>query len=306
VAQFLFGAAPEFHATNKNPLMDIPRDDYQQPSASPSHNPSTEPTAPRSHAPTPVPSMTPTYCTENVTIVAGVSDFVEWSKVGTNGVTGNVTVPAGTYTLEDLAVTWSALTLKASTGATYGLVVVLNTDNHTYTFGLDTSDVVWKMPSVTNKAFWNAIGHEYKVTGALTQSSPQTTTLSLGCAPTPAPATEPYKAVIFMMLNGACDTYNLLVPHSQCDSNKVNAQYTSVRGDVALDMDELLQVGEAHCAREHRNIKPDGTAYCVANFRSTYRTARSRVTSLEYTLRSHTCKGYTRQKRRLLSRTSVR
>ena len=45
------------------------------------------------------------------------------------------------------------------------------------------------------------------------------------------------------MLNGACcDTFNMLVPHSGCDSNNVASQYTSVRGDVALDLDTLLQI----------------------------------------------------------------
>ena len=59
-----------------------------------------EPTLPRSHAPTPFPSVAPSYCAANVSIVAGESDFVAWTKLGGSGVTGNVTVPAGTYTLE--------------------------------------------------------------------------------------------------------------------------------------------------------------------------------------------------------------
>ena len=64
---------------------------------------------------------------------------------------------------KDLAATWSTLTAKASTGATYGLSVTLNLDNHTYTFGLDDDDAQWKMPGWSNKGFWNAIGHEFTV-----------------------------------------------------------------------------------------------------------------------------------------------
>ena len=243
VAQFLIASAPEFHASNKNRLSGIPRSEYEVPTAAPSQPPSFKPTVPRSHAPTPTPTMAPSYCAVNVSIDTS-SDMVLWSRLGANGATANVTVPHGFYSLETLAAAWSALTVRASDGTMWGLDVKLDADNHTYKFGFDEAwtSGKWVMKGTANKGFWNAIGHDYKTAGSLSNTAPTTSELSLGCAPAPTPVTAPYKAIVFLFLNGACDSYNMLVPHSQCDANKVNEQYTSVRGDVALTMDELLQI----------------------------------------------------------------
>ncbi|GMH88299.1 hypothetical protein TrST_g6936 [Triparma strigata] len=54
-----------------------------------------------------------------------------------------------------------------------------------------------------------------------------------------------YKAVVTVFLNGACDSYNLLVPHSECnggDGHDLQDQYQTVRTDVALTKAELLQI----------------------------------------------------------------
>jgi uncharacterized protein (DUF1501 family) len=54
---------------------------------------------------------------------------------------------------------------------------------------------------------------------------------------------RPYKNIVIVYMNGGCDSYNLLVPHSGCTSGKVDyQQYLDVRTNVALTKDELLQI----------------------------------------------------------------
>merc|ERR1712157_375265 len=53
--------------------------------------------------------------------------------------------------------------------------------------------------------------------------------------PSPEPSQEPYKAVIFLLLAGGMDSYNMLVP--QCEPYKSN--YKAKRGIIALNDDEL-------------------------------------------------------------------
>jgi len=58
---------------------------------------------------------------------------------------------------------------------------------------------------------------------------------------------RPYKAVVVVFLHGGIDSFNLLVPHSQCTSNNgkdMYAEYAAVRTNVALAKGDLLQVDE--------------------------------------------------------------
>ena len=57
-----------------------------------------------------------------------------------------------------------------------------------------------------------------------------------------ASASEPYRAIVFLMMVGGADTFNVLVPHSECGDNDLYAEYVEVRGDVALDFDDLLTI----------------------------------------------------------------
>ena len=57
----------------------------------------------------------------------------------------------------------------------------------------------------------------------------------------PAP-TKPYKAVVFLNLNGGCDSYNLLIPHSGCNGKDMYAHYKSVRGGLSVPKNDLLQI----------------------------------------------------------------
>merc|ERR1719266_2104152 len=56
--------------------------------------------------------------------------------------------------------------------------------------------------------------------------------------PTSPPVTSTdssYKAIVFLLLGGGCDSYNMLVPHSDCQYQKnMYQEYLDVRGDIAL------------------------------------------------------------------------
>lgn len=63
-------------------------------------------------------------------------------------------------------------------------------------------------------------------------------------APTPAPRVQtrrPYKAIVLLFLGGGCDSFNMLVPHSNCTGGGY-AQYANVRQDVALPKSSLLTI----------------------------------------------------------------
>lgn len=58
----------------------------------------------------------------------------------------------------------------------------------------------------------------------------------------PPPSGKGYKAVVFAMLSGGMDSYNVLVPHSGCPARDLYAQYANIRGELALSQSELLQI----------------------------------------------------------------
>ena len=54
-----------------------------------------------------------------------------------------------------------------------------------------------------------------------------------------------YKAIIVLFMHGGCDSYNLIVPHSECKERDMYQEYESIRGStlaLALHKDELLQI----------------------------------------------------------------
>jgi hypothetical protein len=64
--------------------------------------------------------------------------------------------------------------------------------------------------------------------------SPPKEVLSLG---------RPYKAVIVIFMNGGADSYNFLVPHSECNGKDLYQEYKDIRGEAALDKtDDLLLI----------------------------------------------------------------
>lgn len=60
-----------------------------------------------------------------------------------------------------------------------------------------------------------------------------------------------YKAIVVVFLEGGADTDNLLVPHSQCATSDLYADYVAIRKEAALPKASLLQVssppGEQPC-----------------------------------------------------------
>merc|ERR1719203_1460610 len=61
--------------------------------------------------------------------------------------------------------------------------------------------------------------------------------------PPPAkPPSNPFKAVVYLFLPGAIDSFNILVPHSGCTKD-MYAEYASVRGYIAIPPSKLLPIG---------------------------------------------------------------
>ena len=66
--------------------------------------------------------------------------------------------------------------------------------------------------------------------------------------------TRPFKAVVFLMLAGGMDSFNLIVPHSECKGGKdMYQEYRDVRTDIALPKEDLLEItvpsGQQVCSR---------------------------------------------------------
>eukprot|EP00615_Pteridomonas_danica_P005739 CAMPEP_0114339626 /NCGR_PEP_ID=MMETSP0101-20121206/7849_1 /TAXON_ID=38822 ORGANISM="Pteridomonas danica, Strain PT" /NCGR_SAMPLE_ID=MMETSP0101 /ASSEMBLY_ACC=CAM_ASM_000211 /LENGTH=1907 /DNA_ID=CAMNT_0001472645 /DNA_START=590 /DNA_END=6313 /DNA_ORIENTATION=- len=56
---------------------------------------------------------------------------------------------------------------------------------------------------------------------------------------------KPYKAVIYLYLDGAMDSFNLIVPHSNCQNQTYEdlyQHYVDIREELALTQDELLTI----------------------------------------------------------------
>ena len=80
---------------------------------------------------------------------------------------------------------------------------------------------------------------EYHTTGTVSNGR---TKKSYGSVPTKT--CKKYKAVVHLLLEGGMDSYNLLVPHSQCTPGKASSydDYATARGSVKLELDSLLPI----------------------------------------------------------------
>ncbi len=61
----------------------------------------------------------------------------------------------------------------------------------------------------------------------------------------------PYKAIVYLYLDGACDSFNLLVPYGDCNGTDLYEEYVEARTNVALPKSQLLPLKV-----------PDGTQPC--------------------------------------------
>mmetsp|Transcript_1494 Transcript_1494/g.3130 ORF Transcript_1494/g.3130 Transcript_1494/m.3130 type:complete len:1117 (-) Transcript_1494:133-3483(-) len=60
--------------------------------------------------------------------------------------------------------------------------------------------------------------------------------------PSPKPLDNDYKAIVYVLLDGGLDSYNILVPHSGCTGYDLYEEYRDIRGPIALDKDSLLPI----------------------------------------------------------------
>ena len=85
-----------------------------------------------------------------------------------------------------------------------------------------------------------------------------------------------YKAVVYLMMFGAADSYNFIIPHSGCGEKDMYENYAGVRGGVALGKNEVLQIPAnteqvcdtfgLHPKFKHlKQMYDDGDASLVAN-----------------------------------------
>lgn len=57
-----------------------------------------------------------------------------------------------------------------------------------------------------------------------------------------ATRTRPYKALVVLFLAGGADTFNMIVPYSNCDARNVSTQYTLTRAGAGLSMSTVLPI----------------------------------------------------------------
>eukprot|EP01125_Pyxidicula_operculata_P014512 TRINITY_DN483_c0_g1_i1.p1 TRINITY_DN483_c0_g1~~TRINITY_DN483_c0_g1_i1.p1 ORF type:complete len:1976 (+),score=486.97 TRINITY_DN483_c0_g1_i1:20-5947(+) len=60
--------------------------------------------------------------------------------------------------------------------------------------------------------------------------------------PTVQSQDRPYKAIVVIFKAGGCDSYSMLVPHSNCSTKDLHAEYLSVRGIAGVDKVNLLPI----------------------------------------------------------------
>ena len=68
---------------------------------------------------------------------------------------------------------------------------------------------------------------------------PATTTSKATLPAAAAFNNRPYKALIVLFLAGGADTFNMLIPHSNCDARNVAGQYVATRGYAGLSLSNL-------------------------------------------------------------------
>lgn len=67
---------------------------------------------------------------------------------------------------------------------------------------------------------------------------------------------KPYRAVVFMMWSGGCDSFNMVAPHT-CESKDLYTEYLNVRGNVALPKSDLLPIDAQGQVCSKFGIHPD-------------------------------------------------
>jgi len=76
-----------------------------------------------------------------------------------------------------------------------------------------------------------------------------------GVLSTPVPSIRPYKAVIFVNLAGGIDSYNILMPKSDCfGAGGKDEDYKFVRGELAMDRSAMLSINASSSTQPCRTF----------------------------------------------------
>ena len=152
---------------------------------------------PETLAPAPLGTVAPTPFT-CFTIVDGESSTVQWGKLGTNGVTAELDVPAGKYTLEGIAAALSSLSpIVDSTGTEHTLDVVYDADENTLTFAVGDASGGWYITNYRSSGFLAAVGFDWSTGAKYAKDTPSGNgdALAVTCIrPSQAPITGPSQA----------------------------------------------------------------------------------------------------------------
>eukprot|EP00656_Telonema_subtile_P022373 TRINITY_DN2349_c0_g4_i2.p1 TRINITY_DN2349_c0_g4~~TRINITY_DN2349_c0_g4_i2.p1 ORF type:complete len:1161 (-),score=234.81 TRINITY_DN2349_c0_g4_i2:206-3688(-) len=70
----------------------------------------------------------------------------------------------------------------------------------------------------------------------------QQTDVKRGSVTNEQSAVKPFKSIVIIHMAGGADTHSLLIPHSDCASGDLFAQYETVRGNIALEKSSLLTI----------------------------------------------------------------
>lgn len=73
----------------------------------------------------------------------------------------------------------------------------------------------------------------------------------------PAPSAKPYRAVVYVMFSGGCDSYNMLMPHTCTLGKDLYDEYRNVRQQVALSKNNILPVDAQNQICERFGVHPD-------------------------------------------------
>lgn len=69
-----------------------------------------------------------------------------------------------------------------------------------------------------------------------------TNTLTRPDIDVPEPSSKAYKALLFLNLSGGSDSFNMLVPKSECSGKDMYQHYSDIRSDLAVPLNDLLDI----------------------------------------------------------------
>ena len=100
---------------------------------------------------------------------------------------------------------------------------------------------------------------EFQITSNLVSSLSNTTVRpvpNITIPPNPPPVQE-YKAIVYLFMSGAADSYSMLVPTSACGT--LHSQYMAVRGDIAIQSVSLRAISASNQTCNYFGLHPSLT-----------------------------------------------